>query len=220
MNSEIQIHTNRAVLDGNLTVPPEAGGLVLFVHGSGSSRHSPRNQYVARVLNEAGPATLLFDLLTPSEEQDDWATRRHRFDIRLLSARLLEVTRWASDAPELSRFPIGYFGSSTGAAAALVAAAELGQEISAVVSRGGRPDLAGDALERVVSPTLLIVGSEDDVVIRLNEQARQRLHCETRFDIVPRATHLFDEPGTLETVADLASHWFAEHLQTAHSVGR
>ena len=217
MHSELQIPTHRAVLDGTLTVPPDASGVVLFVHGSGSSRHSPRNQFVARTLNEAGLATLLFDLLTPAEERDDWATRRHRFDIGLLSARLLEVTRWAMGEAELARLPIGYFGSSTGAAGALVSAAELGQEISAVVSRGGRPDLAGDALERVVSPTLLIVGSEDDVVIRLNEQARERLRCETRFDVIPRATHLFDEPGTLERVAELASQWFAEHLRAAHS---
>ncbi len=220
MQSDIQIPTNRAVLDGTLTVPADAAGLVLFVHGSGSSRHSPRNQFVARTLNEAGLATLLFDLLTPAEERDDWATRQYRFDIRLLSTRLLQVTRWAMSEPELSRLPIGYFGSSTGAAGALVAAAELGQEISAVVSRGGRPDLADEALERVVSPTLLIVGSEDDVVIRLNEQARERLHCETRFDVIPRASHLFDEPGTLERVAELASQWFADHLRATHSALR
>jgi putative phosphoribosyl transferase len=220
MHSDVQIPTTRAGLEGSLTTPPNPAGLVLFVHGSGSSRHSPRNQFVARTLNEAGLATLLFDLLTPAEESDDWATRRLRFDIGLLSGRLLQVTRWAMKQDALSALPIGFFGASTGAAAALVAAAELGSEISAVVSRGGRPDLAGEALERVVAPTLLIVGSEDDVVIRLNEQARQHLHCEVRFDVVPRATHLFDEPGTLERVAELASQWFAEHLRAAHTIAR
>jgi putative phosphoribosyl transferase len=221
MHSEIQIPTNRASLNGTLTIPTNPTGLVLFVHGSGSSRHSPRNQYVARILNEAGLATLLFDLLTPMEEQEDWNSRRHRFDIGLLTQRLLQATQWATVQPTLAGLSIGYFGSSTGAAAALVAAAELGNEIDAVVSRGGRPDLAGDALERVVSPTLLIVGSEDKVVIELNEQAQRQLRCENRIDVVPRATHLFDEPGTLERVAELASRWLSEHLRAAaHSSPR
>ncbi len=167
---------------------------MLCAHGSGSSRHSPRNQFVARTLNKAGLATLLFDLLTPEEESVDLYTREHRFDISLLDLR------------------IGYFGSSTGGGAALVAAAELPDEVGAVVSRGGRPDLAGDALPKVKAPTLLIVGGEDHVVIDLNEQARAQMKCKCKIDIVPCATHLFEEPGALEKVAKLAADWFCDHI--------
>src|SRR6266581_6925372 len=169
--SEVQIQAGHAVLSANLTIPNNAVGLVLFAHGSGSSRHSPRNQFVARTLNQAGLATLLFDLLTPEEESADLYTREHRFNIGLLAERLVYATKWSKQQEETKDFNIGYFGSSTGGGAALVAAAELPDEVGAVVSRGGRPDLAGDALPKVKAPTLLIVGGEDHVVIELNEQA-------------------------------------------------
>jgi len=212
MSKEIQIPAGRATLDGNLTVIDQAKGLVLFAHGSGSSRHSPRNQFVARTLNEGRLATLLFDLLTPEEESIDLYTREHRFDIGLLAERLVYATKWAKQQKQIADLKIGYFGSSTGGAAALVAAAELPDEIGAVVSRGGRPDLAGEALPNVKAPTLLIVGGEDHVVIELNEQARAQMKCEVKIDIVPGATHLFEEPGALETVAKLASDWFVNRL--------
>src|SRR5947207_296728 len=167
--SEIQISAGTATLSGNLTLVDQATGLVVFAHGSGSSRHSPRNQFVARMLNQAGLATLLFDLLTPEEESVDLYTREHRFDISLLAERLVYATKWAKQRPQMRDLRVGYFGSSTGGAAALVAAAELANEVEAIVSRGGRPDLAGDALPKVKAPTLLIVGGEDDVVIELNE---------------------------------------------------
>jgi dienelactone hydrolase len=186
--------------------------LVLFVHGSGSSRHSPRNQFVAQTLNEAGLATLLFDLLTPAEESVDLYTREHRFDISLLAERLVYATKWAKQQKQTQDLRVGYFGSSTGGGAALVAAAELPEEVGAVVSRGGRPDLAGKALPKVKAPTLLIVGGEDHVVIDLNEQARAQMKCECKIDIVPGATHLFEEPGALEQVARLASDWFVGHI--------
>src|SRR5438105_682846 len=211
MSKEIQIPAERAMLDGNLTLIDQPKGLVLFAHGSGSSRHSPRNQFVARILNDAGLATLLFDLLTPEEEAVDLYTREHRFDIGLLAERLIHATNWAKEQKQTCDLPIGYFGSSTGGAAALVAAAELSNEIGAVVSRGGRPDLAGAALPRVKAPTLLIVGGEDHVVIELNEEARAQMKCECKVDIVPGATHLFEEPGALEKVAKLASDWFSLH---------
>ena len=186
--------------------------LVLFAHGSGSSRHSPRNQFVARTLNRAGLGTFLFDLLTPEEEALDIYTREHRFNIGLLAERLVAATKWAPQQEETRDLHIGYFGSSTGGAAALVAAAELPPDIGAVVSRGGRPDLAGDALPRVQAPTLLIVGGNDEVVIDLNEMARDQMRCEVKLEIIPGATHLFEESGTLEQVAKLASDWFSLHL--------
>jgi len=209
---EAQIQAGRAVLPGNLHLPQGAGALVLFAHGSGSSRHSPRNQFVARILNDAGLATLLFDLLTPEEEAADVRTREHRFNISLLAERLVHATKWAKQQPQTRDLRIGYFGSSTGGAAALVAAVDVPQDVGAVVSRGGRPDLAGEALPKVQAPTLLIVGGNDDIVIELNEQARDRMHCEVKLEIIPGATHLFEEPGTLEKVAKLASDWFSLHL--------
>jgi dienelactone hydrolase len=210
--TEVQIPAGRAVLSGNLTIPENAIALVLFAHGSGSSRHSPRNQFVARTLNSASLATLLFDLLTPEEEALDIHTREHRFNIGLLAERLVHATKWVREQEETRNLHIGYFGSSTGGAAALVAAAEIPQDIRAVVSRGGRPDLAGDALPKVQAPTLLIVGGNDDVVIELNEMARDQMRCEVKLEIIARATHLFEEPGALEQVAKLASDWFSLHL--------
>jgi len=210
--SEIQIHAGRAVLHGNLNIPENASALVLFVHGSGSRRHSPRNQFVARTLNEAGLATLLFDLLTAEEEAIDMQTREHRFNIDLLAMRLGHATKWAKQQEQTSNLGLGYFGSSTGGAAALMAAVDAPQNVDAVVSRGGRPDLAGEALPKVKAPTLLIVGGNDDIVIRLNEQARNKMRCEAKLEIIPGATHLFEEPGALEKVAQLASDWFSLHL--------
>jgi len=199
-------------LRGTLELPAESSGLVLFVHGSGSSRFSPRNQSVARVMRETGLGTLLFDLLTPEEEAIDLQTRHLRFDIPLLARRLVAVTGWIKSRPETSRLRLGYFGASTGGAAALIAAAELGDEIRAVVSRGGRPDLAGEALPKVTAPTLLIIGELDDVVIQLNEEAFDQLRCVKQLQIIPSATHLFEEPGTLEEVAHLAANWFQRFL--------
>jgi dienelactone hydrolase len=210
--TEVQIPAGRAVLSGNLTIPENAMALVLFAHGSGSSRHSPRNQFVARTLNRARLGTLLFDLLTPEEEAFDIYTREHRFNINLLAERLVHATKWAGQQEETRDQRIGYFGSSTGGAAALVAAAELPQDVGAVVSRGGRPDLAGDALPKVQAPTLLIVGGNDDIVIELNEMARDQMRCEVKLEIIPGATHLFEEPGTLEHVSKLGSDWFSLHL--------
>src|SRR3989475_404168 len=209
--SEVQIQAGHAVLSGNLTIPDNAVGLVLFAHGSGSSRHSPRNQFVARTLNNAGLATLLFDLLTPEEDAIDARTAELRFNIELLEERLVHATKWAKQQEQTRNLRIGYFGSSTGGAAALVAAAELPQDAGAVVSRGGRPDLAGEALPKVQAPTLLIVGGRDDIVIELNEQARDHMRCEVKLEIVPGATHLFEEPGALERVAELARDWFLLH---------
>ena len=210
--SEVQIHAEHAVLSGNLTIPENATALVLFAHGSGSSRHSPRNQFVAGTLNDAGLATLLFDLLTQEEEATDIQTRQHRFNIGLLAERLVHATKWAKQQEHTLDLRIGYFGSSTGGAAALVAAAEIPKNAGAVVSRGGRPDLAGDALPKVQAPTLLIVGGNDDVVIELNEMARDQMRCEVKLEIIPDATHLFEEPGALEQVAKLASEWFVNHI--------
>ena len=210
--TEVQIPAGRAVLSGNLTIAENPMALVLFAHGSGSSRHSPRNQFVARTLNDAALATLLFDLLTPEEEAMDLNTREHRFNIRLLAERLVHATRWAKQQEETRGLRIGYFGSSTGGAAALVAAAQLSEGIGAIVSRGGRPDLAGDALSKVHAPTLLIVGGNDDIVIELNEMARDQMRCEAKLVIIPGATHLFEEPGALEQVAKFASDWFVRHL--------
>jgi putative phosphoribosyl transferase len=203
------------IIEGNLTIPNttiDAKGTVIFAHGSGSSRHSPRNQYVAQVLNNAGIATLLIDLLTKEEEKIDDITREHRFNIRLLARRLLISTDWLSQYPKLQNLSIGYFGASTGAAAALVAASERTNAISAIVSRGGRPDLAGqEVLNHIQSPTLLIVGENDKQVIQLNKQAfvqLSRLEKKKKIVIVQGATHLFEEAGTLEEVARLASGWF------------
>ena len=210
--NEVRIPVGRVTLDGNLTTIDGATAIVLFVHGSGSSRHSPRNQFVARTLNNAGLATLLFDLLTPEEDAIDARTAELRFNIELLGERLVHATKWAKQQEQTRNLRIGYFGSSTGGAAALVAAAELPQDAGAVVSRGGRPDLAGEALPKVQAPTLLIVGSRDDIVIELNEQARDHMRCEVKLEIVPGATHLFEEPGALEKVAQLASDWFVNHI--------
>lgn len=218
--NEVQIQDGHAVLYGTLIVPDKAIALVLFAHGSGSSRHSPRNQFVARTLNQARLATLLFDLLTQEEEATDMHTREHRFNIALLAGRLVHATKWAKQQEETRDLPIGYFGSSTGGAAALVAAAELLQDVGAVVSRGGRPDLAGDALPKVQAPTLLIIGGNDDIVIELNEMARDQMRCEVKLEIVAGATHLFEEPGALEQVAKLASDWFANHLRADSAAGR
>jgi len=210
--NDVEIQTGGAILFGSLIVPENTDALVLFAHGSGSSRHSPRNQFVARTLNDAGLATLLFDLLTRDEELIDMHTREHRFNIGLLAERLVHATRWAKQQKQTRDLRIGYFGSSTGAAAALVAAAEIPQDVGAVVSRGGRPDLAGDALPKVQAPTLLIVGGNDDIVIELNEMARDQMRCEVKLEIVAGATHLFEEPGALEKVAKLASDWFSLRL--------
>jgi putative phosphoribosyl transferase len=210
--TEIQIPAGRAILSGDVTIPENAMSLVLFAHGSGSSRNSPRNQFVTCTLNRSGLGTLLFDLLTPEEEALDLFTREHRFNVGLLAERLVHATNWATQQEQTRDFRIGYFGSSTGAAAALVAAAQLSQGIGAVVSRGGRPDLAGDALPKVHAPTLLIVGGNDDIVIELNEMARDQMRCEAKLVIIPGATHLFEEPGALEQVAKFASDWFVGHL--------
>ncbi len=205
----VSIPASPAVLDGMLEIPPHAPGVVLFAHGSGSSRLSPRNNYVARVLRDAGLGTLLIDLLT-RQEDEDYATR---FDIPLLTRRLIEATSWLQGEPATQSLAIGYFGASTGAAAALQAAAEEMGKIAAVVSRGGRPDLAGEeALGKVAAPTLLIVGGFDDAVIGLNQAAYRLLTCEKELVIVPGATHLFEEPGTLEQVAHHAAHWFSQYL--------
>ncbi len=207
-----RISAGSVTLEGNLSLPDHAIALVLFAHGSGSSRHSPRNQFVERTLNNAGLATLLFDLLTPEEESIDARTAEFRFNLGLLAERLVHATKWAKQQEQTRDLRIGYFGSSTGGGAALVAAAEIQQDVVAVVSRGGRPDLAAEALPKVQAPTLLIVGGNDDVVIELNEQARDRMSCEVKLEIVPGATHLFEEPGALEQVAKLASDWFVAHL--------
>lgn len=198
-------------LGGILAVPENAGGLIIFAHGSGSSRFSPRNTFVAETLQQQGFATLLFDLLSEREALN----RRNVFDIPLLGARVAEAVAWAGGEPGIADLPIGLFGASTGAAAALVAAAELPDTVRAVVSRGGRPDLAGKALFRVEAPTLLIVGGHDYEVIDLNREAQSMMRCETRLAIVPGATHLFEEEGTLEKVVDLAGAWFAMHLTRA-----
>src|SRR3989440_10657850 len=207
---DVHIRSGDIQLDGDLNIPEGAQGVVLFAHGSGSSRHSPRNQFVARTIRDAGVGILLFDLLTRDEEAVDMHTAHLRFDIGLLATRLIDATHWIKG--ELDYLNVGYFGSSTGGGAALVAAAELGETVGAVVSRGGRPDLAGDALPKVQSPTLLIVGGLDYPVIEMNKAALARMHCEKELKIIPGATHLFEEPGTLEQVADLAAEWFQRQL--------
>jgi putative phosphoribosyl transferase len=211
----VRVPLGSITLDGNLTLPEGARGVVLFAHGSGSSRHSPRNRHVAQMLNDANLATLLIDLLTSEEEAIDMRTAHLRFDIGLLAERLAAVTDWLAQYPDTRHIRIGYFGASTGAAAALVAAAERPRLIGAVVSRGGRPDLAGHALTRVQAPTLLIVGENDFEVIELNRAALAQLRCEKQLVIVPGATHLFEELGTLDEVARLARDWFEQHLAPA-----
>ena len=209
----VQLALGSVKLEGTLAIPAGASGIVLFAHGSGSSRHSPRNRYVAQVLREGGLATLLIDLLDAGEEREDDRTARLRFDIHLLARRIAAATDWLRQNPAASHLRIGYFGASTGAAAALVAAAERPDEVSAIVSRGGRPDLAMRVLGRVKAPTLLIVGARDLPVIEMNRQALMHLRAEKRLDIVPSATHLFEEPGTLEQVAVLARDWLLAHLK-------
>jgi dienelactone hydrolase len=212
VQQSVAIPVAGVVLDADIALPEQARGLVLFAHGSGSSRHSPRNRYVARQLQDAGLATVLADLLTPEEERVDVRTGEHRFDIGLLAARVAALTDWLTDQERTAALGIGLFGASTGAAAALIAAAVRPARVQAVVSRGGRPDLAGDALHQVRQPTLLIVGERDPVVIELNRAAAERLGGVARIEIVPGASHLFEEPGTLERVAELARDWFVRHL--------
>ncbi len=207
-DEEILVPSGRVSVAGHLTIPEHPKGVVVFAHGSGSSRHSPRNRYVAEVLNHAGFATVLFDLLTPEEERN----RANVFDIALLARRLLDVTGWLAGQPDTASLPVGYFGASTGAGAALAAAAHPGVKVAAVVSRGGRPDLAGDSLREVHAPTLLIVGGRDEMVLALNRQAQAAIPAECEVAVVPGATHVFQEPGTLEQVAVLARDWFVSHL--------
>jgi pimeloyl-ACP methyl ester carboxylesterase len=209
----VRLAVGGATLSGDLSMPADAVGLIVFAHGSGSSRHSPRNRAVAEALQHARLATLLLDLLTPGEEAVDDGTAQYRFDIDLLAERVVGALDWAHDHPATSPLPVGLFGASTGAAAALIAAADRPSLVRAVVSRGGRPDLAGDSLPRVTAPTLLIVGGRDDVVIGLNQQAFARLGAEKELQIVAGATHLFEERGALERVAELARDWFTSHLQ-------
>lgn len=214
----LRIELSGVTLDGDLTVPPGARGLVVFAHGSGSSRFSRRNRHVADTLHARGFGTLLFDLLTADEEAVDATTAHLRFDIALLAQRLVGVTDWLARQRGLPVVPLGYFGASTGAAAALVAAAERPSAIAAVVSRGGRPDLAGDHLARVAVPTLLIVGGDDTFVLELNRLALDRLRTEARLDVVPGAGHLFEEPGALDEVARLAGQWFDRYLGSAQAM--
>jgi putative phosphoribosyl transferase len=209
---EVRVPVGSVTLEGNLGVPEDARGVVLFAHGSGSGRHSPRNRYVAQELRQAGLATLLVDLLTLEEEEIDVRTRHLRFDIGMLAQRLVGATDWLEGESDTRNLRVGYFGASTGAGAALVAAAERPEEVGAVVSRGGRPDLAGKALARVRAPTLLIVGGNDAPVIEMNREAIGQMNVEKELEIVPGATHLFEEPGALEEVARLAADWFVPHL--------
>ncbi len=207
-DEEVEIAAGPVRVAGHLTIPPNLRGIVVFAHGSGSSRFSPRNIFVADVLVESGFGTLLFDLLTPAEE----ANRANVFDIELLASRLVHVTEWLAGQPDIASLPIGFFGASTGAGAALRAAADPRVDVAAVVSRGGRPDLAGAALASVTAPTLLIVGGHDEMVLGLNRQAQKAMSAECRLEVVPGATHLFEEPGTLEKAATLARDWFLAHL--------
>lgn len=217
-NRHVQILSTGVRLEGMVSIPEDAKGIVLFIHGSGSSRHSSRNQFVAEILQEAGLVTLLFDLLTAEEEEIDQRTRHLRFDIDLLARRTQGVLEWLTLQPFTYGLKTGLFGASTGAAAALIAAADEPEKVDAVVSRGGRPDLAGDALGKVQAPTLLIVGAYDDVVIVLNEEALDQMQPgeDKKLMIVPGASHLFQEPGTLEYTARLARDWFMQHLYQVH----
>jgi dienelactone hydrolase len=209
----VRIPVGGVVVEGNLTVPSNARGVVLFAHGSGSSRFSPRNRYVAKVFNTQKIATLLFDLLTNEEDQEDLATAEYRFNINLLADRLIGATEWLKKDPQTKNYPFGYFGASTGAAAALIAAAKLPNDIATVVSRGGRPDLAANYLPRVKAPTLLLVGDLDTEVIELNRQAMAQMSAEKKLVLIPGATHLFEEPGKLEEVAKISADWFLRYLK-------
>lgn len=213
----IQIPVNGITLQGNLTVPAQAEACVIFAHGSGSSRFSPRNRFVAQKLNSDGLATLLFDLLTPEEEAVDNVTRELRFDIDLLAQRLVRVTDWLLEQPDIQMLRLAYFGASTGAAASLQAASQRPSDIQAVVSRGGRPDLAGQYLRRVQAPALFIVGEDDVHVIQLNKEAMKQINSMKKIEIIPNATHLFEEPGALEQVAELSSLWFQQFCTSAGS---
>jgi putative phosphoribosyl transferase len=208
----VAVPADGVTLDGTLVVPEGAIGIVLFAHGSGSSRFSPRNRFVAQVLNGAGLATLLLDLLSPTEEAVDDVTRHHRFNIPMLAGRLASAIDWLGVQPDTAQLRVGLFGASTGGGAALVAAAERPRRVGAVVSRGGRPDLAGEALRLVEAPTLLLVGQRDDVVIELNADARDRMRAHVRLEIIPGASHLFEERGTLEKVAEAAREWFVRYI--------
>lgn len=216
---EVRVWVGSVILEGNLDIPESARGVVLFAHGSGSGRHSPRNRYVAEELQQAGLGTLLIDLLTSEEEEIDLRTRHLRFDLEMLAERLVGGTDWLAQNPDTQSLRVGYFGASTGAGAALVAAAERPNVVGAVVSRGGRPDLAREDLPRVVAPTLLIVGGEDHPVIGMNREAMAQLRVEKELKIVPGATHLFEEPGALEDVARLAAGWFSRYLNFAPEAG-
>ena len=210
--AEMKIPVGNVIVEGTLTLPSGTRGVVLFAHGSGSSRFSPRNQYVAKEFNKAKIATLLFDLLTPEEEETDIVTAEYRFNIGLLAERLIGATQWLRNDPQTKKLAFGYFGASTGAAAALIAAAKLPKEITAVVSRGGRPDLAGKYLPNVMAPTLLLVGGLDTEVIELNREAMEQMTAEKKLVIVPGATHLFEEAGKLEEVAKFSSDWFLKYF--------
>lgn len=212
----IDIETSQATLHGDLTMPDHARGLVIFVHGSGSSRLSPRNRHVAQLLNEAGLATLLFDLLTPQEEEADRVDAHLRFNIEFLANRLADTVNWVLQQEDTRHYSIGFFGASTGAAAALLQAAHYPDQVEAIVSRGGRPDLVLPALPSVRAATMLIVGGDDFPVIQMNQKAYRELLCEKRLETIAGATHLFEEPGALEKVAELAGQWFASHLTATH----
>lgn len=211
----VHVPAGNVTLEGDLGIPDDAAGVVVFAHGSGSSRHSSRNRFVAHTLQDAGLATLLMDLLSAEEEAVDVRTREHRFDIPMLARRLQDATSWLREQSSTRALDVGYFGASTGGGAALLAAANAPKDVGAVVSRGGRPDLAGPALARVVAPTLLIVGGDDTPVIEMNRDAMEQMSAEVKLEIVPGASHLFEEPGTLERVALLARDWFVRHLGAA-----
>jgi putative phosphoribosyl transferase len=210
--TDMKIPVGEAVIEGTLTLPLGAKGVVLFAHGSGSGRFSPRNQYVAKEFNKAKIGTLLFDLLTQEEEEEDVVTAEYRFNIPLLAGRLVGATQWLRNDPQTKKLPFGYFGASTGAAAAMIAAAKLPKDVATVVSRGGRPDLAGDYLKNVAAPTLLLVGGLDGEVIDLNKEAMAKMKAEKKLVIVPGATHLFEESGKLEEVAKISTEWFLRYL--------
>ena len=213
LESAIKIPVGNVEVEGNLFLPQGAKGIVVFAHGSGSSRFSPRNQYVAKEINKANIGTLLFDLLTPAEEEEDELTGEHRFDIALLAQRLIGVTEWLRNDPSTANYKLGYFGASTGAAAALIAATKLPEAVSAVVSRGGRPDLAGEYLSQVKAPTLLLVGGWDEEVLELNRQAQSQMTNINKLVVIHGATHLFEEPGKLAEVARFATDWFNQYLK-------